>query len=57
MASTNPAFRAQIEKHVTKDGVMLPEDVAEAILLAVSLPPRANISEILIRPTSDILGM
>jgi NADP-dependent 3-hydroxy acid dehydrogenase YdfG len=54
---TNPAMRAAIETHTHKDGVMLPEDVAEAILLAVSLPGRTNISEILIRPTSDTLPM
>jgi NADP-dependent 3-hydroxy acid dehydrogenase YdfG len=33
---------------------MKPEDVAAAILFVVSLPPRANVSELLIRPTSDV---
>jgi NADP-dependent 3-hydroxy acid dehydrogenase YdfG len=32
---------------------MLPEDVAAAILFVVSLPPRANVSQLLIRPTTD----
>jgi NADP-dependent 3-hydroxy acid dehydrogenase YdfG len=54
---TNPVMREAIHKHTTREGVMLPEDVAEAILLAVSLPARANISEILIRPTSDTAPM
>lgn len=54
---SNPAMRHAIAAHTHKEGAMLPEDVAEAILLAVSLPARANISEILIRPTSDTLPM
>jgi hypothetical protein len=31
--------------------------VAAAIVLVVSLPPRANISELLIRPTIDVAPM
>jgi NADP-dependent 3-hydroxy acid dehydrogenase YdfG len=37
-----------------KDGSMPPEDVAAAIVFVVSLPPRANVSELLIRPTVDV---
>jgi NADP-dependent 3-hydroxy acid dehydrogenase YdfG len=33
---------------------MRPEDVAAAIVFVVSLPPRVNVSEILIRPTIDV---
>lgn len=50
----HPAHRDAIRKHVSKDGVMLPEDVAAAIMLALSLPPRANISQLSIRPTIDV---
>jgi NADP-dependent 3-hydroxy acid dehydrogenase YdfG len=39
--------------HVEKDGAMQPEDVAAAIVFAVSLPPRVNISQLVIRPTAD----
>jgi len=54
---SNPAFRDSIKQHVSKPDAMLPEDVANAIVFVVSLPPRANISELLIRPTSDTKGM
>jgi len=39
--------------HVEKDGAMQPEDVAAAIVFAVSLPPRVNISQLVIRPSVD----
>lgn len=51
---TDPNVREAIRHHVTRDGVMKPEDVAAAILFIVTLPSRANVSEILIRPTSDV---
>ena len=40
-------------QHVEKEGAMQPEDVAAAIVFAVSLPPRVNISQLVIRPTVD----
>lgn len=40
-------------QHVEKDGAMQPEDVAAAIVFAVSLPPRVNVSELVIRPSVD----
>jgi len=49
----DPKFRKFIHEHVSKEGSMLPEDVAAAILFVVSLPPRANVSQLLIRPTTD----
>jgi NADP-dependent 3-hydroxy acid dehydrogenase YdfG len=49
----DPAYRKSIREHVSKEGAMKPEDVAAAILLVVSLPPRANVSQLLIRPTID----
>jgi NADP-dependent 3-hydroxy acid dehydrogenase YdfG len=53
----NPALRAAMEKHVTKEGALLPSDVADAIVFIVSLPPRANVSQLLIRPTIDVAPM
>jgi NADP-dependent 3-hydroxy acid dehydrogenase YdfG len=51
---TDPKHREAIRRHVSREGAMKPEDVAAAILFVVSLPPRANVSELLIRPTSDV---
>ncbi|HEX4091463.1 MAG TPA: SDR family NAD(P)-dependent oxidoreductase [Trebonia sp.] len=39
--------------HVQKDGAMQPDDVAAAIVFVVSLPPRVNVSQLVIRPTVD----
>lgn len=54
---TDPTARAAIWKHVTKEGAMAPSDVADAILLVLTLPPRANVSQLLIRPTIDVAPM
>jgi NADP-dependent 3-hydroxy acid dehydrogenase YdfG len=54
---SDPQWRAAIQHHVTKDGAMQAADIAEAILFIVSLPPRANVSQILIRPTIDTAAM
>ncbi len=54
---SNPALRDSIREHVNKPSAMQPADVAAAIVFVVSLPPRANVSELLIRPTSDTKGM
>jgi NADP-dependent 3-hydroxy acid dehydrogenase YdfG len=53
----DPKVRDTIRQHVNKEGAIKPEDVAAAIVLVVSLPPRANISELLIRPTIDVAPM
>lgn len=53
----DPKVREAMRKHVNKDGAMQPEDVADAIVFVVSLPSRANVSEILIRPTIDTAPM
>jgi NADP-dependent 3-hydroxy acid dehydrogenase YdfG len=53
----DPNYRKAIHDHVNKDGAMKPEDVAAGIVFVVSLPRRANVSELLIRPTSDVLAM
>ena len=56
-AITNPRVREALRKRVSREGAMKPEDIAAAILFVVSLPSRANVSEILIRPTSDTAPM
>jgi NADP-dependent 3-hydroxy acid dehydrogenase YdfG len=53
----DPNFRKSIQDHVSKDGAMKSEDVADAIVFVVSLPRRANVSELLIRPTIDTAAM
>lgn len=50
---SNPAMREAMRTHVSREGVMQPADIAEAIMLIVALPRRANVSQILIRPTDD----
>ena len=50
---SDPTSRKFIAAHVSKEGAMKPEDVAAAIVFVAALPPRANVSELLIRPTSD----
>jgi len=52
----DPTAREAIRKHVNKEGAMKSEDVADAIVFVASLPARANVSEILIRPTIDTAG-
>lgn len=52
----DPAQRDFMREHVTKAGAMAAEDVAAAILFAVGLPRRANVTEILIQPTSDVVA-
>jgi NADP-dependent 3-hydroxy acid dehydrogenase YdfG len=47
-------IRQWMRQHVQKPGAMKPEDIADAILFVLSLPPRVNVSEILIRPTIDV---
>ena len=39
--------------HVEKDGAMQADDVAAAVAFVVSLPPRVNVSQLVIRPTVD----
>jgi NADP-dependent 3-hydroxy acid dehydrogenase YdfG len=56
-AMSDPTAREAMRRHVSRDGAMKPEDVAAAILFVVTLPPRANVSELLIRPTIDSLPL
>ena len=39
--------------HVEKDGAMQADDVAAAVVFVVSLPPRVNVSQLVIRPSVD----
>lgn len=50
---SDPKLREAMRHHVGKDGAMKPEDIAAAIIFVTTLPGRANVSEILIRPTID----
>jgi NADP-dependent 3-hydroxy acid dehydrogenase YdfG len=48
--------KAFMRNHVSKDGVVLPQDIADTVVLMVSLPRRAHISEVTVRPTNDVSG-
>jgi NADP-dependent 3-hydroxy acid dehydrogenase YdfG len=54
---SDPAWRDMMQKHVTKDGAMEARDIADAVVFAVSLPARANVSMMLVRPTIDTAAM
>ncbi len=54
---TDPAMRAAIQAHVSKDGAMEAADIADAMLLVLSLPRRANVCQIQLRPTIDTAPM
>jgi NADP-dependent 3-hydroxy acid dehydrogenase YdfG len=54
---SDPQWAEMMQAHVSKEGAMKPSDIAEAILFIVSLPRRANVSQILIRPTIDVAPM
>jgi NADP-dependent 3-hydroxy acid dehydrogenase YdfG len=54
---SDPNYRKAMQAHVSKDGAMKPEDVADAIVFVLSLPRRANVSQLLIRPTIDVAPM
>lgn len=54
---SDPNYRKAMQAHVSKEGAMKPEDVAAAIVFVASLPRRANVSELLIRPTIDVAPM
>ena len=46
-------MREAMQHHVSREGAMQPADIAEAIMFILRLPRRANVSQILIRPTDD----
>jgi NADP-dependent 3-hydroxy acid dehydrogenase YdfG len=57
LAIKDERVRESTRQHLEKDGAMRPEDVADAIVFVVSLPPRVNVSQLLIRPTIDVRPM
>ena len=54
---SDPKWAAMIHDHVSKDGAMQASDIADAIMFTLTLPRRANVSQILIRPTIDTAAM
>lgn len=54
---SDPKAREFMHKHVTKEGAMKASDIADAVVFAVTLPPRANVSMMLVRPTIDTAAM
>ena len=54
---SDPQWAAMMQQHVSKEGAMKASDIADAITFIVSLPRRANVSQILIRPTIDVAPM
>jgi NADP-dependent 3-hydroxy acid dehydrogenase YdfG len=51
---TDADAREAIWKWVTKEGAMAAADIADAVLFILTLPPRANVSVLQIRPTIDV---
>jgi NADP-dependent 3-hydroxy acid dehydrogenase YdfG len=54
---SDPQWREMIKQHVTKEGAMATSDISDAIMFVLTLPPRANVSMMLIRPTIDTAAM
>jgi NADP-dependent 3-hydroxy acid dehydrogenase YdfG len=52
---TDRESREAIRAYVNQDGALQPEDIASTIVFMAGLPPRANISELWIRATTDVL--
>lgn len=50
---TNPGMKANLEQRRATMEPLQSEDVAAAVLYAVTQPPRVNVNEILIRPTDQ----
>jgi NADP-dependent 3-hydroxy acid dehydrogenase YdfG len=53
---SEPSVRQFIRDYVGMEGCLQPEDVAQAIVFLLSLPARANVSRLRIRPTSDTVA-
>jgi len=51
---SDPEWRVKMREHVTKPGAMKAQDIADAVLFVLGMPRRANVSEILVRPTIDV---
>lgn len=51
---TDPAMRALAAQIAGEIRVLDPQDVADAVLFAVSRPPHVSVNEILLRPTAQV---
>ncbi len=51
---TDTELRDNVRKLAQSERSMSPEDVAAAITFVLTLPPNVNVSEMLIRPTTDV---
>ena len=51
---TDKNHREAIRAYINQEGALQPEDIAAAIVFMAGLPPRANISELWIRATTDV---
>ena len=54
---TDPKWREAIHHHTHNDNAMETQDIVDAIMLIVGLPRRANVTRILIQPTTDVAPM
>jgi NADP-dependent 3-hydroxy acid dehydrogenase YdfG len=54
---SDPKMREAIYQHTHKEGAMETSDIVAAIMLIITLPPRANVTRILIQPTIDVAAM
>jgi NADP-dependent 3-hydroxy acid dehydrogenase YdfG len=54
---TDPKWRDAIHQHCHKDGAMAVEDIVDSMMLILQLPPRANVTRILVQPTIDVAPM
>lgn len=52
-AVNDPKYREFMRQHVGKEGALMPEDIAAGIIFGVTLPRRANVLQLQIRPTID----
>lgn len=46
-------FEGSADEYYSSIPVLLPEDVSESVIFCLSTPPRANITELMIRPTGE----
>ncbi|HEX7874601.1 MAG TPA: SDR family NAD(P)-dependent oxidoreductase [Sphingobium sp.] len=54
---SDPKWREAIHHHTHNDTAMESQDIVDAIMLIVQLPRRANVTRILIQPTTDVAPM
>jgi NADP-dependent 3-hydroxy acid dehydrogenase YdfG len=52
---SNREWKERMHRYLHKPGTMMSQDIANTVLFVLGLPRRANVSEILIRPTIDVV--